>query len=123
MELNEITGAVLEMSMEIHRELGPGLLESVYQRVLSYELRIASLDVQSEVSIPIQWKGHQIDQSFRADLIVNKQVLVELKSVDKTAPVYRKQVLTYIKLAKLPIGLLINFGEELLKDGIHRLIN
>jgi GxxExxY protein len=123
MELNEITGAVVEKSMEIHRELGPGLLETVYQRVLSYELRKAGLDVESEVSIPIQWEGHQIDQGFRADLIVNKQVLVELKSVETTVPVHRKQVLTYIKLAKLPIGLLINFGEELLKDGIHRLIN
>ena len=89
MELNEITGAVVEKSMEIHRELGPGLLETVYQRVLSYELRKAGLDVESEVSIPIQWEGHQIDQGFRADLIVNKQVLVELKSVETTVPVHR----------------------------------
>ena len=123
MELNAITGAVIDHAMFIHKELGPGLLESVYQRVLSYELRKAGFDVESEVAIPIVWKGHQIDQGFRADLIVNQQVLVELKSVEQTAPVHRKQVLTYIKLAKLPVGLLINFGEELLKNGIHRLVN
>ena len=99
------------------------MLKSVYQRVLSYELRKAGFDVQSEVNIPIDWKGHQIDQGFRADLIVNQQVLIELKSAEQTAPVHRKQVLTYIKLAKLPVGLLINFGEELLKNGIHRLVN
>jgi GxxExxY protein len=123
MEMNDISGHIVDRAIHIHRALGPGLLESVYHRILSYELRKVGLQVDTEVPIPVAWDGHVIDNSFRADLIVNELVLVELKSVERTSPLHRKQTITYIKLAKLPLGLLINFGAELLKDDIHRLAN
>jgi len=123
MKLNDITGAIVDHSLNIHQKLGPGLLESVYQRILAYELRKAGFQVETEVPVPIEWDGHIIDDSFRADMIVNGEVLLELKSVEKTLPVHRKQTLTYIKLADLRIGLLINFGAVLLKDDIHRIAN
>ncbi len=123
MKLNDITGAIIDHSVRIHRKLGPGLLESVYQRVLTYELRKAGFQVETEVPIPLRWDGHIIDESFRADMIVNDEILLELKSVEKTLPVHRKQTLTYIKLADHRIGLLINFGASLLKDDLHRLVN
>jgi GxxExxY protein len=123
MEMNDISGLIVDRAIHIHRALGPGLLESVYHRILTYELRKVGLQVETEVPIPVSWDGHVIDESFRADLIVNGLVLVELKSVEKTLPLHRKQTLTYIKLAKLPLGLLINFGAKLLKNDIHRLAN
>jgi len=123
MSENEISGLVVDLAIRIHKALGPGLLESVYQRILAYELRKAGLEVQTEVPIPVEWDGHVIDESFRADIILNGKVLLELKSVEKTQPVHRKQTLTYIKLANLRLGLLINFGASLLKDDLHRLVN
>ncbi len=109
--------------MMIHRRLGPGLLESVYQRILVYELRKVGLTVKKEVPIPVEWDGHVIEDSFRADLIVDSTVLVELKSIEATSAVHRKQVLTYLKLSDLRVGLLINFGAAYLKDDLHRLAN
>lgn len=109
--------------MKIHQALGPGLLESVYQRILAYELRKAGLSVEAEVPIPVEWDGNVIDESFRADLIVDGKVLVELKSIERTSAVHRKQTLTYLKLADLRVGLLINFGAALLKDDLHRIAN
>ena len=123
MNINEISGAIIDSSIKIHKALGPGLLESVYQRILIYELRKAGLEVQKEVPIPVTWDGNSIDESFRADLIVNTQVLVELKSIERLEPVHSKQVLTYLKLSKLPLGLLINFGAPYLKEGINRIVN
>ncbi len=123
MEMNDVSGCIVDRAIFIHRALGPGLLESMYHRILSYELRKEGLQVEREVPVPVSWDGHVIDNSFRADLIVNQLVLVELKSVERTSPLHRKQTLTYIKLAKLPLGLLINFGAELLKDDINRLAN
>ena len=123
MEMNEVSSIIVDRAIHIHRALGPGLLESVYHRILAYELRKVGLKVETEAPIPVVWDGNVIDDSFRADLIVNDLVLVELKSVEKTSPLHRKQTLTYIKLAKLPLGLLINFGVELLKNDIHRLAN
>ena len=122
-ELNQISGAIVDLSVKIHQQLGPGLLESVYHRILAYELRRAGFEVETEVPVPVEWDGHVIDDSFRADLIVNHAVLVELKSVENLLPVHKKQTLTYIKLAKLNLGLLINFGAPLLKDGVHRIVN
>jgi iron complex transport system substrate-binding protein len=122
-ELNQISGAIIDLSMKIHQALGPGLLESVYHRILAYELRKAGFKVESEVPVPVEWDGHVIDESFRADLIVNGVVLVELKSVETLLPVHKKQTLTYLKLSKLNLGLLINFGAPLLKDGVHRIVN
>lgn len=123
METNEVSGKVVDCALKIHQKLGPGLLESVYQRILSYELRKAGLVVETEVPVPVEWNGHVIDDSFRADLIVGGKVLVELKSVERVQPVHKKQTLTYLKLSNLQVGLLINFGASLLKDGIHRIVN
>lgn len=123
MNHNEISGAIIEHSIKIHQALGPGLLESVYQRILAYELRKSKFDIQTEVPVPVKWDGHEIDEGFRADLIVNNLVLVELKSVETIAKVHLKQTLTYLKLTELKLGLLINFGAPLLKDGIHRIVN
>ena len=123
LETNEISGAMVDSAMRIHQRLGPGLLESVYQRILVYELRKENLEVETEVSIPVEWDGHVIDESFRADFIVEKRVLVELKSVESVKPVHKKQTLTYLKLSNLQVALLINFGAALLKDGIHRIVN
>lgn len=123
MNINQTRGVMVDCAMKIHKALGPGFLESVYHRILVYELRKRGLEVAKEVAIPVIWDGHTIDESFRADLIVNNQVLVELKSVERLQPVHSKQVLTYLKLTKLHLGLLINFGAPYLKDGLHRIAN
>ena len=123
MRHNEITGMILETAIDIHRRLGPGLLESVYQKVLAYELRKRRCQVEEEKPIPVVWEEVKLDVGFRADLIVNGMVIIELKSIEAVAPVHKKQLLTYLRLADLQVGLLINFGEELLKNGIHRVVN
>ncbi len=113
----------MDRSLFMHRTLGPGLLESVYQRILAYELRKGGLAVETEVPIPVEWDGHVMDEGFRADMIVAGRILVELKSVETLQNVHKKQTLTYLKLTKIKLGLLINFGAPLLKDGIHRIVN
>ncbi|MCF6311845.1 MAG: GxxExxY protein [Verrucomicrobiales bacterium] len=123
MNINDVSGMIVDRSVRIHKALGPGLLESVYQRVLSYELRKSGLAVETEVPIPIEWDGHVISESFRADMIVGGVILIELKSVGKILPVHKKQTFTYLKLADIRLGLLLNFGESLLKDGIYRIAN
>ena len=123
MNLNQITGAIVESAVDMHRQLGPGLLESVYQAILAHELSNRGLCVETEVPIPVTWNDLKLDLGFRADLIVERDVIVELKSVEMTMPVHRKQVLTYLKVSGRPVGLLLNFGEALMKDGIFRLVN
>lgn len=123
MNTNELSGLIVDSAVKIHLELGPGLFESVYQEILIYELEQRSLMVEAEVPVPVRWKEVEIQIGFRADMIVNKRIVLELKSVEKTAPVHRKQLLTYLKLTGLKVGLLLNFGESLMKDGIHRLVN
>ena len=123
MALNEISAAIIDHSIQIHSALGPGLFESIFQRVLAYELRKAGFKVDTEVAIPLVWDGVVINDGFRADIIVNKSVLVELKSVESIQKVHHKQILTYLKLTDLRLGLLLNFGAPLLKDGIHRVVN
>lgn len=123
MNTNELSGLIVDAAVKIHRELGPGLFESVYQEILIYELEQRSLTVDAEVPVPVRWKEIEIQIGFRADMIVNKRTIVELKSVENTAPVHRKQLLTYLKLTGLKVGLLLNFGESLMKNGIHRLVN
>jgi len=123
MHENEIARIVVDVCYQIHRKLGPGLLESVYVVLLLHELRKRGLQVEREVPIPILWDGIRIDVAFRADLIVNGKLIIEVKSVEKIAPVHPKQLLTYLRLADLRLGLLVNFGEKLIKDGIERVVN
>lgn len=120
---NEITAVIIDTAIEIHRKLGPGLLESVYRRVLAYELSKRGLDIVEEMPIAVDWEEVHLDLGFRADLLVNQMVLVELKSCEAIHPVYKKQLLTHLRLTNKQVGLLINFGEELLKKGIHRIVN
>jgi GxxExxY protein len=120
---NEIAKIVVDACYHIHTRLGPGLLESVYTRILEYELAKRDLKVRREVPVSFRYDELEFDEGFRADLIVEGIVILELKSVEKTAPVHKKQLLTYLKLTGLKLGLLINFGKSLIKDGIFRLVN
>lgn len=114
---------VVECAFALHKELGPGLLESVYEVLLADALRERGLSVERQKPIPICFRGKRFDEGFRADLLVADLVLVELKSVEALARVHRKQVLTYLRLTNLKLGLLINFGGELLKGNMERLVN
>lgn len=123
MNENEIGRIVVDCAINLHKAVGPGLLESVYEVLLEHELVSRGLKVKRQVSIPIKYNGIQFVEGFRADMIVENKVILELKSVETTAKVHKKQVLTYIKLANMKLGFLLNFGESLMKNGITRLIN
>jgi GxxExxY protein len=123
MDHNEIAKIVVDTALSVHRALGPGLLESVYLRVMAHELKKRGLQVVKEVSVPIVWDGVEFEEGFRADLIVAGLVIIETKSVEHIAPVHKKQLLTYLRLTGMKLGLLINFGEELIKNGICRVVN
>ena len=124
MELNHLSSRIIRAAINVHKALGPGLLESVYQSAMPVELRHLGLAVESEVALPIFYRGQKIhNEGFRLDLVVEETVIVELKSVAKLEDIHKKQLLTYLRLAKKPLGLLINFNEVLLKDGIVRIIN
>jgi GxxExxY protein len=123
MNENEIARIVLDICFEIHKTLGPGLLESVYEEILCYELTERGIPFERQKGMPVFWKDIKMDLGYRSDVIVAKKVIVELKSVETIAKVHSKIVLTYIKLSNLKLGLLINFGEPFLKDGIVRLVN
>ncbi len=123
MKENEISREVVDACYKIHSQLGPGLYESVYENILFYELVKKGLKVQKEIPIDVIWDGLVFEQGFRADLIVEEKVLVELKSVEEISKKHYKQVLTYLKLTNLKLGLLINFNENLIKDGIRRIVN
>jgi GxxExxY protein len=120
---NELSKIVVETAIDIHRRLGPGLFESVYGIILSHELRKKGLSVEREVDVPIEWDGVRFEAGFRADVIVERILLLELKSVEVVAPVHKKQVLTYLRLMNIKLGILLNFGAPLIKDGIHRVVN
>jgi GxxExxY protein len=120
---NEIGTIVVDSSITIHKELGPGLLESVYETVLAYELEERGLEVDRQVSVPIQYKGIIFEEGFRTDIIVCRKVILELKSVEKTTNAHKKQVQTYLRLTGHKLGYLLNFGEALMKDGITRCVN
>ena len=122
MDINELTSSIIGCAIAVHRELGPGLLESVYKECLFIELQQAGLKVEKEVSVPIIYKGHKLECGFRIDLLVENRVILELKAVTEMHPIYEAQTLTYLKLKKAEIGLLINFNEKMLKDGIQRVI-
>ena len=124
MELNQLSSQIIKAAIAVHKALGPGLLESVYQSCMVIELRNMGFRVESEVALPIYYQGKKIhNEGFRLDLLVEDSIIVELKSVEKVQPVHKKQLLTYLRLAKKPLGLLINFNEALLKNGISRIIN
>ncbi len=123
MHENEIAKQIVDAAYKIHKATGPGLLESAYQAMLVYELKQRGLRIEVECPVPIIYDAVQLDAGFRADIIVEGKVIVELKSVEHVADVHKKQLLTYLKLMDLRLGLLINFGEELIKDGITRIIN
>ncbi|HXE43045.1 MAG TPA: GxxExxY protein [Candidatus Baltobacteraceae bacterium] len=120
---NEIATQIVDAAFKIHTMLGPGLLETVYEVVLAHELKKRGLRVERQVPIPIVWETIKFDEGFRADLIVESKVVVELKSIETVVPVHKKQVLTHLRLMNLKLGLLINFGEELIKNGISRIVN
>ena len=123
MHENEIAREVVDAAYKIHTTLGPGLLESVYERTMAYELRGRGLYVAVQVPIPVVYHEVRLEEGFRADLIVGHEVIVELKSIEEIAPVHKKQLLTYLRLAELRLGLLINFNVELIKHGITRIAN
>lgn len=121
---NEIAREIVDAAYKIHTATGPGLLESAYSAMLESELKGRGLRVQTEHPIPLIYQGEVLDQvAYRADMIVNDKVIVELKSLEKIAPVHKKQLLTYLRLADMRLGLLINFGAPLIKHGITRIVN
>jgi len=120
---NEIARQIVDAAYKIHSTLGPGLLESAYQAILVYELQKRGLKVEPEKEMPIIYENIRLDTGFRADLVVEDKVIVELKSVEQVAPVHKKQLLTYLRLGDKRLGLLINFGAVLIKDGITRVVN
>jgi GxxExxY protein len=120
---NEIATQVVDAAFTVHTRLGPGLLESVYEVILAHELQKRGLRVVRQKPIPIIYEGVKFDEGFRADLIVEDKVLVELKSIETVVPVHKKQVLTHLRLMNLKLGLLINFGDEFIKNGISRIAN
>lgn len=122
-ELEQIAKDVVDTSMKLHMSLGPGLLESVYTQILQKQLIDRGYQVEREVAIPVKFEGNSFEMGFRADLVINSCFIVELKSVEKIASVHSKQLLTYLKVTGFRLGLLINFGEEFLKNGIKRIAN
>lgn len=120
---NVLSGIVIGICLEIHQELGPGLLESVYEEILCYELEARGIPFQRQEGVLVYWKGKNMNKGFRADVIVDKHLLVELKSVETIARSHPKIVLTYLRLTKIKLGLLINFNEALLKHGVTRIVN
>lgn len=120
---NKIATLILDACFKIHRKLGPGLFESVYEEILAYEFEQMELSFQRQVPIPVIWDDVKLDQGYRADLIIEEKVIIEVKSIETIAPVHHKQILTYLKLTDLRLGLLINFNTVLLKDGIQRIAN
>ena len=123
MNENELAKIVVDAAFHVHTSLGPGLLESVYQKVMAYELNKRGLQVEEEVAVPVVWDDVQLEVGFRIDLLIDKKLVIELKSVEKVSPVHKKILLTYLRLTDLKLGLLVNFGEELMKTGISRVVN
>jgi GxxExxY protein len=123
MRENEIAKEIVDAAYKIHTTLGPGLLESVYETVLAYELERRGLGIVRQQAIPVVYESVRLEEGFRADIIVANKVIIEIKSVEMLAPVHKKQLLTYLRLTDKKLGLLINFGAALIKDGIHRIAN
>ena len=120
---NQLTNAIIGSAIEVHRNLGPGLLESTYEECMAFELQGRKLAVQRQLELPILYKGIKLGQNYRLDLLVNDQVVIELKAVTKIEPIHDAQLLTYLKLANKRYGLLLNFNVPIMKQGIRRLLN
>jgi len=123
MNENKLATIVVDCAYKLHVGWGPGLLESAYESVLAVQLKRRGLTVERQVPVPVVFEDIEVDEAFRADLIVNGTLMIELKSVEKTIPVHKKQLLTYLRLSDRRLGLLINFGEVRIKDGIERVVN
>ena len=120
---NEIGRIIVDTAIEVHRNLRPGLLESVYETSLAYEIENRRLTVERQVSLPVHYKGLHFNEGFRADLIIEKKVIIEIKSIEIIHNAHRKQLLTYLRLTGMKLGFLLNFGEPLMKNGISRTVN
>lgn len=120
---NEISKIIVNACYKIHTTLGPGLLESVYEEVLSFELKKSDLDIKRQCGIPVVYETQKLDLGFMADLIIEDKVIIEIKSIECIAPVHQKQLLTYLRLADKRLGILVNFNEALIKNGIQRIVN
>lgn len=120
---NEIATKIIGVSIDLHKKLGPGLLESVYESALAFDLKEAGLKVERQVPMPFIYKEVELETGYKLDLLVERLVIIEIKSVEALAPVHFAQLLTYLKLSDLKLGLLINFNTKLLKEGIHRVVN
>jgi len=121
--LDDVTGVIVDAAVKLHKTLGPGLLESVYELVLMRDLQRRGVQVERQKPISFEYDGMRFDDAFRVDMLVESSVVVEIKSVERLAPVHAKQLLTYLRLMKLPVGLLINFGSPILKQGLQRVVN
>jgi len=122
-DLNEITGKIIDAAIRVHKELGPGLLESAYEACLAYELAAQDLKIERQKSLPITYRRIQLDIGYRIDLLVEGKVIIEIKAVERMEPVHEAQLLSYLKLSGCEVGLLINFNVKVLKNGIRRLVN
>jgi len=122
-DVERLATLAVDAAFAVHKELGPGLLESAYEACLAYELELRAVRFQRQLPVPLNYKGKPIEVGFRADFVLDQKLLIELKSVESLAPVHRAQVITYLKVLKLPLGLLINFNTVLIKDGLHRILN
>lgn len=121
-QLNELSGRVIGLCIDVHRELGPGLLESAYEEALAFELTHAGIAFQRQLEVPLRYKGVRLNCGYRVDFLIQGELIVELKSVNELSPVYYAQLLTYLRLDGRSLGLLINFNVPALKDGVHRVV-
>ena len=122
-DINQLTGEVIGAAIEVHKTLGPGLLESVYEECLCYELKLRNLPYERQKSLPVNYKDVKLDTGYRLDVVVANELILELKSCDHIQPIHEAQLLTYLKLTGIKVGLLVNFNTPILRDGIKRLAN
>jgi GxxExxY protein len=122
-EVEKLATLAVDSAFAVHSELGPGLLESAYQACFAHELSLRGIGYQREIPVPLNYKGVRIEIGFRADVVIEQKLLIELKAVEQLLPIHKAQVITYLKLMRLPLGLMINFNEVLIKDGIRRVLN
>ncbi|MEM6757792.1 MAG: GxxExxY protein [Planctomycetota bacterium] len=119
---NDLAGRVIGAAIEVHRELGPGLLESAYEACLAHELAARAVPFRRQVDLPVLYKGHRVDAGFRIDLLVENQLVIEFKAVETLLPIHTAQLITYLKLTRIRIGLILNFNCQVMRDGIKRVV-